>query len=194
MSFGRGVLTVLRHKGERQKPSETCGKFAVGKTISLRPKEVRSQKTTVVSNRGKSKGCLATFIERKTRLYTAIQMPDRTALSTEIAFGVAASQCSARVFQTTTADRGKEFACYLSLEATHDLQVYFAVPYSSWQRGSNENANGSYESFSPRGRISHKSQMKLYRLLYILINHRPRKCLGWRTAQESLIEELSHLA
>ncbi|WP_042227671.1 IS30 family transposase, partial [Paenibacillus popilliae] len=145
----KGVLAVLRHKGKRQKPVETRGKFTVGKAISQRPKEVRSRETfghweldTVVSGRGKSKGCVATFVERKTRLYTAILMPDRTALSMEIAFGVAAAQYPSGAFQTATADRGKEFACYASLEATHGVQVYFADPYSSWQRGSNENANG----------------------------------------------------
>lgn len=71
----RGVLQVLRHKGKRQKPEETRGKFAIGRTISDRPKEVRSRETfghweldTVVWDRGKSKGCVATLIERKTRL------------------------------------------------------------------------------------------------------------------------------
>lgn len=82
----------------------------------------------MVSGRGKSKGCVATFVERKTRLYTVIQMPDRM----EIAFGVVASQYPAGAFQTATADRGKEFACYAILEATHGVQVYFADPYSSW--------------------------------------------------------------
>ncbi|MBP1311245.1 hypothetical protein JOD82_004371 [Paenibacillus sp. 1182] len=85
---------------------------------------------------------MATFVERKTRLYTTIQMPDRTALSMEIAFGIAASPYPTAAFQTVTADRGKEFACYSNLEATHDVQIYFADPYPSWQRDSNENANG----------------------------------------------------
>jgi len=197
----KGVLTVLRHKGKRQKPAETRGKFAVGKAISQRPKEVRSRETfghweldTVVSGRGKSRGCVATFIERKTRLYTAIRMPDRTALSMEIAFGVAASQYPAKAFQTATADRGKEFACYASLEATHGLQVYFADPYSSWQRGSNENANGLLREFFPKGTDFAQITDEALETALHLINHRPRKCLGWRTAHESFSEELSHLA
>ncbi|WP_042228397.1 IS30 family transposase, partial [Paenibacillus popilliae] len=74
-----------------------------------------------------------------------------TALSMEIAFGVAAAQYPSKAFQTATADRGKEFACYASLEATHGVQVYFADPYSSWQRGSNENANGLLREFFPKG-------------------------------------------
>jgi transposase, IS30 family len=55
----------LRHQGKRQQPAEKRGKFTVGKSISERPKEVRSQETfghweldTVVSGRGKSKGCV----------------------------------------------------------------------------------------------------------------------------------------
>ncbi|MGE6579100.1 IS30 family transposase [Paenibacillus xylanexedens] len=196
----RGVLQVLRHKGKRQKPAETRGKFAIGRTISDRPKEVRSREKfghweldTVVSGRGKSKGCVATLIERKTRLYTAVLMPDRTALSMEIALGVAISQYPTGTFLTATADRGKEFACYAHLETTHNLHVYFADPYSSWQRGSNENANGLLREFFPKGtNLARVYDDDLAHSLD-LINHRPRKCLGWKTAHESFAEELSHL-
>lgn len=71
----KGALHVLRHKGKRQKPAEKRGKFAIGRPISQRPKDVRSRETyghweldTVISGRGKSKGCVATFIERKNHL------------------------------------------------------------------------------------------------------------------------------
>lgn len=191
----KGVLAVLRHKGKRRKPAETRGRFAVDKPISQRPKEIRNRETfghweldTVVSGRGRSKGCVATFVERKTRLYTAIRMPDRTALSMEIAFGVAASQYPVRAFQTATADRGKEFACYASLEEAHGLQVYFADPYSSWQHGSNENANGLLRKFFPKGTdFAQITDEALETALY-LINDRLRKCLGWKTAHESFSE------
>ncbi|WP_256221934.1 hypothetical protein [Paenibacillus sp. OK076] len=53
-------------------------------------------------------------------------MPIRTALSMEIAFGVAAAQYLAVAFQTATTDREKECACYTNLEETHDVQIYFA--------------------------------------------------------------------
>jgi IS30 family transposase len=197
----KGVLTALRHKGKRRKPVETRGKFAVGRLISQRPKEVRARESfghweldTVVSQRGKSKGCVATFVERKTRLYTAIPMPDRTARSMENAFGEVVALYPTGVFQTATTDRGKEFACYRNLEAAHGVQVYFADPYSSWQRGSNENANGLLREFFPKG--TDFAQVKDEELAHALdlINHRPRKCLGWKTAHESFAEELSHLA
>ncbi|CAM4478193.1 Integrase catalytic domain-containing protein [Paenibacillus xylanexedens] len=119
------------------------------------------------------------MIERKTRLYTAVLMPDRTALSMEIALGVAISQYPTGTFLTATADRGKEFACYANLETTHSLHVYFADPYSSWQRGSNENANGMLREFFPKGTdFAQVEDEDLARSLD-LMNHRPRKCLGW---------------
>ena len=192
---------MLRHKGKRRKPLETRGRFLVGNSIKQRSKENRSRETfghweldTVVSSRGKSKACVATLIERKTRLYTAIKMSDRTALSMEIAFGVAASQYPQGTFQTATTDRGNEFACYASLEFTHNIDVYFADPYSSWQRGSNENGNGLLREFFPKGKdFAEVTDDELATALN-LINNRPRKCLGWKTAHESFMDALSHLA
>ncbi|WP_157128217.1 IS30 family transposase, partial [Brevibacillus parabrevis] len=132
----------------RRKAIETRGRFLVGTPISQRPKEVRKRTTfghweldTIVSSRGKSKACAATFIERKSRLYIALKIPDRTAYSMEVACGVVASQYPKNAFQSATVDRGKEFACYSSVENLLGIHVYFADPYSSWQRGTNENAN-----------------------------------------------------
>ena len=197
----QGGPQVLRHKGKRRKPPEKRGRFALGKSIHERPKEVRNRESfghweldTVVSSRGKSKACVATFVERKTRFYQAIPMPDRTALSMEIAFGVLAGQFPEAAIQTATADRGKEFACHAALKATHGVEVYFADPYSSWQRGSNENANGLLREFFPKGHdFAQVTDEELVRALG-LINNRPRKCLGWKSAHESFQQEVLHLA
>lgn len=195
-----GEVRVLRHKGKRRKPVETRGRFLVGTSISQRPKEVRKRSSfghweldTVVSSRGKSKACAATFIERKTRLYVAVKMPDRTAYSMEVAFGVVASQYPKGTIQTATTDRGKEFACYADLQAIHNIQVYFADPYSSWQRGSNENANGLLREFFPKGHdFAAVTDGQLAHAIR-LINNRPRKCLGWKSAHEAFMDEVSHL-
>ena len=192
---------VLRHKGKRRKPIETRGRFTVGTPIRQRPKEVRKRSTfghweldTIVSSRGKSKACGATFIERKNRLYFAVKMPDRTAHSMEIAFGVAASQYPKGTFKTATTDRGKEFACYTELEHTHAIKVYFRDPYSSWQRGSNENANGLLREFFPKGHdFAIVTDEELARAVR-LINNRPRKCLNWKSAYEAFMDKLSQLA
>lgn len=167
----------------------------MGKSIQQRPKEVRKRDSfghweldTVVSSRGKSKACVATFAERKTRLYLAVKMPDRTSKSFEKAFGIMADSFPKGTFQTATVDRGKEFACYERLESAHDLDVYFADPYSSWQRGTNENANGLLREFFPKGKdFAEVSVEELVHVLH-LINNRPRKCLGWKTAHESFLK------
>jgi IS30 family transposase len=112
----------------------------------------------------------------------------------EIAFGVAASQYPKETFKTATTDRGKEFACYTALENTHGIKVYFADPYSSWQRGSNENANGLLREFFPKGHdFATVTDEELARAVH-LINNRPRKCLNWKSAHEAFMDELSHLA
>ncbi|MBP2117228.1 IS30 family transposase [Cohnella lubricantis] len=110
---------VLRHRGKRRKPMETRGRFLVGTPIRQRPKEVLKRTTfghweldTVVSSRGQSKACVATFIERKTRLYFAVKMPDRTAHSMEIAFGVAASQYPKRNLPNRN-NRSRQGICLL---------------------------------------------------------------------------------
>lgn len=96
-------------------------------------------------------------------------------------------------FQTATVDRGKEFSCYQRVERDLEIAVFFADPYSSWQRGSNENANGLLREFYPkRTDLSFVSQESLNHAL-LLINQRPRKCLGWKTAHEAFQKELSHL-
>ena len=197
----KGDTTVLRHKGKRRRPIETRGRFNVGKSIRQRPKEVRKRESfghwerdTVVSSRGKSKACVATFAERKTRFYLAVKMPDRTSASMEKAFGFVAESLPKGSFQTATVDRGKEFACYERLESAHGVNIYFADPYSSWQRGTNENANGLLREFFPKGKdFAEVSEEELIQALE-LINNRPRKCLGWKTAYGSFMEALSHLS
>lgn len=193
-------LTVLRQKGKRRKPQETRGRFTIGTPIAKRPKEVRKRETfghweldTVVSSRGKSKACVATFIERKTRWYTAIKMADRTSASMEKAVHTLCQRFPEGGFLTATTDRGKEFSCYSSLEKDLDIQVYFADPYSSWQRGSNENGNGLLREFFPKKTdFATVSETELNEALR-LINNRPRKCLKWRTANEALMDEVLHL-
>ena len=96
-------------------------------------------------------------------------------------------------FQTATVDRGKEFSCYTEIEPDLGIEFYFADPYSSWQRGSNENANGLLREFFPKKTdLSEVAEEDLQRALFF-INSRPRKCLGWKSAYEVFLNELSQL-
>ncbi|MTL67461.1 IS30 family transposase [Turicibacter sanguinis] len=192
-----GDLNCLRQKG---KPRETRGRFNIGTSIHQRPKEVKNRETfghweldTVVSSRGKSKGCLATFVERQTRFYVAVKIDNRSALEMYRAISELYEHFPKDTFKTYTVDRGKEFACYSKVEADLKVPVYFADAYSSWQRGSNENANGLLREFFPKKTdLARVSDEEIDEAL-CLINHRPRKCLGWKTSFELFHEKLSHL-
>jgi len=175
---------VLRRKGKKRS-CKNLAFFSRGTSIRKRPKEVYGRETfghwelnTVVSGKGKA-GCLATFVERKTRLYTAIKMPDRTAVSMEAAIKYLYNTLPGKAFLTATTDRGGEFACFEKIKKDLGLTLYFADPYCSHQRGSNEYANGLLREFYPKKTdLGAINQQELAQSLF-LINNRPRKCLKW---------------
>ena len=113
------TLSVLRRKGKSRLPQETRGKFTIDTSISKPPKEVKTRETVghwelnmVVSSRGKNKGCLATFVERKTRLYLAFKIPDRTSKSMFSAIQELCRLIPKDFLKSFTSDIGKEFTCY----------------------------------------------------------------------------------
>ncbi len=133
-------ISKLRRKGKSRKPKETRGRFNIGKSINKRPEEVKKRNTfgnweldTVVSSRGKSKGCLATFVERKTRFYIALPMIDRSKNSMLKAIDKQIKSLPLEALKTFTSDIGKEFACYEDVEKLV-INFYFADAYSAWQR------------------------------------------------------------
>ena len=96
-------------------------------------------------------------------------------------------------FKTYTVNRGKKFACYSKVQADLKVPVSFADAYSSWQRGSNENANGLLrEFFLKKIDLARLGDEEINEAL-CLINHRPRKCLGWKTSFELCYEQVSYL-
>lgn len=195
--ISKGDLSKLRRKGKSRNGTETRGKFNIGKTIKKRPKEVRKRKSvghweldTVVSGRGKSKACVATIVERKTRFAIAVLMPDRTSKSFNEALYKAMQHVPSSMVKSFTVDRGKEFAGYSDIEEELKTDVYFADPYAPWQRGTNENFNGLLREFFPKGcNFSDYTQADVS-LVCQLINDRPKKCLGYRTPTEAMDKEI----
>ena len=190
--------TVLRRKGKRSSTQEKRGRYAVGRTIKDRPHEVKARKVfghweldTVVSSRGKSKGCFATYVERKTRFYVAIPMKDRTKESMFNAMTSLHTALTNKALKSFTSDRGKEFACYLEVERLLGIPMYFADAYSAWQRGSNENSNGLLREFFPKRTDLAKVTIQELTESLLLLNNRPRKCLGFKSPFEMFKHEIS---
>ena len=85
-----------------------------------------------------------------------------------------------------TLDNGKEFARHEDLARTTDLDVFFARPYHSWERGTNENTNGLIRRLYPKqSSFARIGKLELRRIDRYL-NDRPRKCLGWKTPREAM--------
>ena len=85
-----------------------------------------------------------------------------------------------QVFKTITADNGSEFLNSAGIkEATKCKEVYYAHPYSSWERGSNENGNRMLRRFIPKG--TDLNEIKKYE---DWVNNYPRRLLDYKTANE----------
>lgn len=194
-------LEELRHKGRKRKGAEKRGIFSNGVSISERPKNVKTREEfghfeadSMVSSRGESKGVFSTFIERKSRLYIAYLGKDRTSATMEEAIKYLHSVLPNGSLKSITVDRGKEFACHEKIKQELGVPLYFADAYAPWQRGSNENGNGLLREFYPKQ--TDLAQVPLEELIQNLelINKRPRKCLGWKSAREVFLHEVSHFA
>ena len=85
---------------------------------------------------------------------------------------------------TLTLDNGVEFHGHREIAEKAKVDVFFAEPYSSWQRGSNENANGVLRRDLPKGSNFVRLTPQRLRRIVEKMNKRPLKCLGWRTPFE----------
>jgi transposase, IS30 family len=91
-------------------------------------------------------------------------------------------------FETVTADNGTEFHDYKGIEARTQALFYFARPYHSWERGSNENANGLIRQYLPKGVSMAGLSQHQCNAIARNLNTRPRKRLGFRTPLECFNE------
>ena len=132
-------------------------------------------------------GALVTLVDRKSKL-TLIGKVDRYTADAVEKMIINLMDLLPRRSYTLTVDNGKEFASHESVAETLAIKVYFADPYSAWQRGLNENTNGLIRQYVPKGSdvrslTDHQVQHIMQRL-----NNRPRKALGFLTPNEVFYE------
>ena len=142
----------------------------------------------------KGTGNLVTIVERMTRFvffaYTATKEADVVASAV---IGLLASLPKG-FLKTLTFDNGKEFALFKSMEQALGIKVYFAKPYHSWERGTNENRNGIVRKVLPKGRSFDDITEEEMRRIDYMLNDRPLKCLNWRTPREAFASLLIRYA
>ena len=157
-------------------------------SIDERPKIV-DEKTRIGDWEGDTiigknhKGALLTLVERKT-LYTII-VPLEGKLASKLREAViAVLEPIKEQVQTLTYDNGKEFAEHEKMAQALDTQVYFAHPYSSWERGINENTNGLIRQYFPKGTDLRNITIEQAQEVMDKLNNRPRKTRGGKTPNE----------
>jgi IS30 family transposase len=176
----RSVQRVLRPKG----PS-----------IDDRPQEVETRKTvghwetdSVISR--KSKVGLNTLVERKTGLVFITKISNGTADITKEAVKKRLGILPTDLRQTITSDNGSENAFFNQIETELGILWFFAHPYCSGERGTNENTNGLIRWYFPKGTDFATIPDETIQAVENTLNNRPRKRLGWKTPLEVFNEVL----
>ncbi len=164
-----------------------------GLSIDLRPKEVLKRKTighwegdSVVSR--KSKIGLNTLVERKTGLVLISKIQNGTS---NVTANTVINRLKSFPCKTLTTDNGTENFSYEKIQNELQISCYFAHPYCSGERGTNENTNGLIRHYLPKGTdFATISDEVISRIEYVL-NTRPRKRLGWKTPLEVFNESVA---
>ena len=199
---GGQLYTHLRGARKRRRKRygayDSRGRLAGKRMISERPAEVESRERVghweadTVMGAG-TKDCVLTLVERKSGLVLVGKLSDRTKES----FNRRVIRLIRRhegAFATITADNGTEMHGYRRVEASTGVLFYFAKPYHSWERGSNENANGLLRQYLPKGASMAGLTQHCCNAIARRLNTRPRKRLGFRTPLECFNESSASVA
>lgn len=168
-----------QHKGMRK--SQRIFRL-LGRSIDTRPKVVEQRKRIgdwegdTVESKDHLPG-INTLVDRKTGYVLITKLENKTSGATARAM----QRLHAFPCHTVTLDNGPENRDWQTLEMTLNTQVYYAHPYHSWERGTNENTNGLIREYFPKKTdFTLVSDEDIRHVEYIL-NTRPRKRLGYKT-------------
>ena len=200
----------LLYKGSRRKryrKVKTAKRSPRGESIEHRPKEVAERTTfghwemdSVIGKREKG-NTLVVLTERLTRKEIIFKAKDKTALTTvqlinRLERYLGKDFC--KIFKTITVDNGTEFSSFDLMEQsclTKKLRtkVYYCHPYSSWERGSNENQNRMIRRFIPKGTSIKPYSIEDIKAIEEYINNYPRKIFNYKSSQQLFESELSKI-
>lgn len=188
---GRQELIEYLRRGHRRRKSKGLGrkerKTKIPNRVSIdhRPAAVETRSRfghwegdSLVSR--KSLAALNSLVERKSRYLMLTKIAAKTAEATCSAIIDRLKGLPQKARRTLTLDNGTENAKHEAVTAAIGTQCYFADPYASWQRGSNEQVNGLVKWYLPKGTDFSKISDKQVATIEFLINNRPRKCLGFK--------------
>ena len=180
-----------RHRRCPRQEGRGRGRIPNQRRIDTRPAEVETRQTVGhwegdLINGAHETGNLITLVERSTR-FTLVGRTDSKEAE-EVTRGICAQfETLPQVVRLSlTLDNGKEFARHETLARTTHMDVFFAKPYHSWERGTNENTNGLIRRLHPKKSSFADIGRAELKPIDTYLNDRPRKCLGWMTPREKM--------
>ena len=182
---------ALRRKHKKVKERENKKRYGTSITerpevASLRIEEGHWEGDTVVGKRDGQEAVILSLLEKKTENYLAIRIPGKTSeavMQAMLALRTEYGERFSQIFKTITVDNGSEFADFAQVEGWGS-QVFFAHPYTSWERAQNERHNGLLRAFVPKGVSIEQFTDEDILAAADELNGRPRKKLGYRTPEE----------
>jgi len=187
-------LPRAHRKRRRRCPKDDTrrrGQIPNRRMIDTRPVEVETRESVGhwegdLINGANGTGNLITLVERNTRFTLVDRSKTKEAKEVEQKICKLFSSMPSKSCLSVTFDNGKEFSRHQQLERKAGMDVFFANPYHSWERGTNENTNGLIRRLHPKkSSFSNIDTAGLDRIDRYL-NDRPRKCLGWMTPRERM--------
>lgn len=161
-----------------QRPAAVAGRRVVGHWES-----------DTAASRQRRSAALLVAVERKSRYSRIAKLPAREAGAVAAALNRRLSQYPGNLRRSITYDNGSENAQHVRVNAVLGTRSYFCEPYRSWERGTNENTIGLVRRFLPKGTNFATVPPRELRRIERWLNHRPRKCLRYRTPAEVFRDE-----
>lgn len=177
-----------KQRRKRYRAYDSRGRLADKRHISERPATVETRRyrghweIDTVMGTG-STDCIVTIVERKSGFIQIGKLQDRStkSLNKKVIRLISRDPSS---YKTITADNGTEFHQYKKVEERTGVKFYFATPHHSWERGSNENANGLVRQYLPKGTSMSALTQAQCDQIADKLNSRPRKRHGYKTPEE----------
>ena len=193
--LARGRKRRTRKKGRKAKGP----RIPMRVPIADRPEAVGSRKgfghfeSDTVVGAAPSRRCMNTQVERRSRRLFARLVDDKSASATARAEYEIFKDIPPAARVDRTWDNGTEASLHMLVDEALGMLTYFADPYSSWQRGSNENRNGRIRRYLPKGTGFEDLAQEDLDAIVGEINDTPMKLLGYKTPNEVWDEEIAKL-
>ena len=190
-AVGGQLFMHLRQRGggwrKRYGRRSRQGDFPDRRPLSLRP-EAADQRRRVGDFEGDTmctgyRPMMVTLVDRKSRYLLAAPLTGGQPAGVNRAVTRLLGSVAPGRRHTLTLDNGREFLRHAALERRLGIMIYFAPPFQSNRRATNENTNGLLREFFPKSARMRPTRKQVDRAVDLL-NNRPRKCLGWRTPAE----------